>query len=77
MLDWTGLDSVRSRTAHNELYALRVYVKQFVISLPAMSLGDWFSVSRKGGTGEVGWYIHPKGENSRAVCGFGCIRILQ
>ena len=22
--------------------------------------------------GEVGWYIHPKGENSMAVCGFGC-----
>jgi len=25
------------------------------------------------GQGEVGWYIHPKGENSMAVCGFGCI----
>ena len=24
------------------------------------------------GQGEVGWYIHPKGENSTAVCGFGC-----
>ena len=23
------------------------------------------------GLGEVGWYIHPKGENSLAVCGFG------
>jgi len=22
------------------------------------------------GCGEVGWYIHPKGENSMAVCGF-------
>jgi len=26
------------------------------MSLLAMSLGDWFCVSRKGGTGEVGWY---------------------
>ena len=25
------------------------------------------------GQGEVGWYIHPKGEKSMAVCGFGCI----
>ena len=25
-----------------------------------MSLGDWFSVSRKGETREVGWYIHPR-----------------
>ena len=49
-----------------------VCVKQSVMSLPAISLGDWFSVSRKGGQGEVGWYIHPKGENSMAVCGFGC-----
>jgi len=47
----------------------------FVMSLPAVSLGDWFSVSRNGGTGE-GWvgiyYIHPKGENNMAVSGFGC-----
>jgi len=35
-----------------------------VMSLP---LGYWVSGSRKGGTGEVGWYIHPKGENSMAV----------
>ena len=38
----------------------------------AMSFGDWFSVCRKGGTEGGGWYIHPKGENSMAVCGFGC-----
>jgi len=24
------------------------------------------------GQGEVGWCTHPKGENSMAVCGFGC-----
>ena len=24
------------------------------------------------GQGEVSWYIHPKGVNSMAVCGFGC-----
>jgi len=22
--------------------------------------------------GGLSWYIHPKGENSMAVCGFGC-----
>jgi len=27
-----------------------VCVKRFVMLLPAISLGDWFSVSRKGGT---------------------------
>jgi len=48
--------------------AYTVCIKQFVVSLPAISLGDWFSVV---GKGEVGWYIHPKGENSMAVCGFG------
>jgi len=30
------------------------YVKQFVMALPAMFLGDWFYLSRKGGG--VGWY---------------------
>jgi len=29
------------------------------------------------GEGEVGWYIHPKGENSMAVCGFGCKKSLS
>jgi len=47
------------------------------MSLPAISLGDWFCVSRKGGTGEVGWYIHPKGENNMAVCGFGWKKSLS
>ena len=28
--------------------AIHVCVKQFVMPLPAMSLGDWFSISRKG-----------------------------
>ena len=31
-----------------------VCVKQFVMSLPALSLGDWFSMSRKGRTGGGG-----------------------
>ena len=29
------------------------------------------------GQGEVGWYIHPKGENSTAVCGFGSKKSLS
>ena len=38
MREQVGLDSLFS-------------VKQFVMSLPAISLGDWFSVNGKGGTG--------------------------
>ena len=41
--------------------AIHVCVKQFVMPLPAMSLGDWFSVSRKGGTGGGGLVYTPKG----------------
>jgi len=37
------------------------YVKQFVMPLSAISLGDWFSVSRKGGTGGGGLVCTPKG----------------
>ena len=40
-------------TRHAPLNAIAyiVCVKQFVMSLPAISLGDWFSVNGKGGTG--------------------------
>ena len=38
----------------------------FMMSLPAMSLGLRFYVSRKGGTGGGGW-VHPKGANSMAT----------
>ena len=36
------------------------------MSLPAMTLGLRFCVSRKGGTGGGGW-VYPKGANSMAV----------
>ena len=39
-----------------------------MMSLPAMSLGLRFCMSRKGGTGGGGW-VHPKGANSMAVSG--------
>ena len=39
-----------------------------MMSLPAMSLGLRFWVSRKGGTGGGGW-VYPKGANSMAVSG--------
>ena len=29
------------------------------------------------GQGELGWYIHPKGEKHMAVSGFGCKKIPQ
>ena len=38
------------------------------MSLPAMSLGFRFCVSRKGGIGGGGW-VHPKGANSMAASG--------
>jgi len=41
----------------------------FMMSLPAMSLGLRFCVSRKGGTGRGGW-VYLKGANSMAVSGF-------
>ena len=40
-----------------------------MMSLPAMSLGLRFCVSRKGGTGGGGW-VYPKGANSMAASGF-------
>jgi len=50
-------------TRHAAINAIAyiVCVKQFVMSLPAISLGDWFSVSRKGGTGGGGLVYTPKG----------------
>jgi len=38
------------------------------MSLPAMSLGLRFCMSRKSGTG-VGRWVHPKGANSMAASG--------
>ena len=75
-MSWHDLVSAQTSnvciTRHAALSAIAhiVCVKQFVMSI---SLGDWFSGSRKGGTGEeVGCYIHPKGKNSMAVCGGHC-----
>ena len=46
----------------------------FMMSYPAMSLGDRFCMSRKGGTGEGGWM---QGANSMGVSGLGCERPLR
>ena len=44
----------------------------------ANSLEDWFSVSWKGGTGEMGWYIHPKGYMKTAwLCVGLAVKIAQ
>ena len=45
------------------------------MSLPAMSLGLRFCVSRKGGTGGGGW-VHPEAANSMAVSGLTCRKAL-
>jgi len=50
-----------------------VCVTHFVMPLPAISLGDWFSVSRKGGTGGGGLVYTPKGW----LCGELAVKILQ
>ena len=39
-----------------------------MMSLPTMSLGLRFCMSRKNGTGGSGW-VHPKGANSMAASG--------
>jgi len=41
------------------------------MSLPAMSFGDRFCFSRKGGT-EGGELLYSKGANSMAMSGLGC-----
>jgi len=41
-----------------------------MMSLPAMSFGDKFCFSRKGGIGGGGW-VHPKGANSKV----GVVRV--
>ena len=46
-----------------------------MMSHPAMSLGDRFCNSRKGGTGGGGW-VHPEGANSMAVSGLRGIKVL-
>ena len=47
----------------------------FMMSHPAMSLGDRFCDSRKGGTGGGRW-VHPKGANSMAVSGLRGRKVL-
>ena len=54
-----------------------VCVKQFVMSLPAISLGDWFSVSRKGGTGGGGLVYTPKGWKQHGCVWVGCKKSLS
>ena len=46
-----------------------------MMSHPAMSLGDRFCDSRKGGTGGGGW-VHPEGANSMAVSGLRGRKVL-
>ena len=46
-----------------------------MMSHPAMSLGDRFCDSRKGGTGGGGW-VHPEGANSMAVSGLHDRKVL-
>ena len=58
-----NLKLFRARSAYkrHETFSL-------MMSLPAMSFGDRFCFSRKGGIGEGGW-VHLKGANSMAVSG--------
>jgi len=57
-------------TAYKECF------KQFVMSLLAISLGDWFSMSRKGGTGGGGLVYTPKSEY-RWLCVGLAVKISQ
>ena len=50
----------------SRIYSAWIY--RLVMSLPAVSFGDRFCFSRKGGIGGGGW-VHPKGGDSMAVSG--------
>jgi len=56
-------------------YGVMIETFSFIMSLPAMSFGDRFCLSRKGRTGGGGW-VHPQGANSMAVSGLGCRKAL-
>jgi len=45
------------------------------MSLPAMSFGDRFCMSRKGGTRGGGW-VHLQGANGMAMSGLSCRKAL-
>ena len=47
-----------------------------MMSHPAMSLGDRFCDSRKGGQEELGGWVHLKGANSMAVSGLRGRKVL-
>jgi len=51
----------------NDTY-IRHETFSFMMSFPAMSFGDRFCFSRKGGIGGGGW-VHPKGANSMVMSG--------
>ena len=58
---------------HHENF--QVYASTIALSLSAMSLGDWFYVSRKVRT-EGGRLVHPDGETSMATLGLA-VKIVQ
>ena len=64
-----ALDPLRPNVAY-----LQRETFSFMMSHPAMSLGDRFCDTRKGGTGGGGW-VHPEGANSMAVSGL-CGRMV-
>ena len=56
--DWNAFPFILNMAyLHPEIFS-------FMMSLPAMSLGDRLCVSRKGGTGGGGRWVHPKGDNA-------------
>ena len=59
-----GCEQLRTATKRHEIFS-------YMMSLPAMSFGDRFCFSRKGGTGG-GELLYSKGANSMAVSGLGC-----
>ena len=59
----------------NDSYGVMRLAFSFNMSLPAMSFGDRFCMSRKGGTGGGGW-LHLKGANSMATPVLGSRKAL-
>ena len=65
-VNWVRIPGLKLFRAHSGYNRHETF--SFMMSLPAMSLGLRFCVSRKGGREGGGW-VHPKGANSMAASG--------
>jgi len=70
--DMSGHDLVSDQTSNICINRIYCVCQTICVVTSSNFLGRLVQCEQKGGQGEVGWYIHPKGENSMAVCWFDC-----